>query len=150
MYLNNYQSSIFGFAILGLLSFIACEQTIETNRIVDFGTKTTVSQSKSVWFGTDTLTALHLTVEEIADSRCPEDVQCVWAGEAKVKLLAASKTDTVKLDLVISPEKNSKADTLSFDLNNKNYKALLYSVDPYPNTKVKGVKTATFTILKSN
>ena len=150
MYLNNYQSSIFGIAILGLLFFIACEKTIETSKVVDFGAKATVYQEKSVWFGTDTLTGVNVTVEEIADSRCAEDVECVWAGEAKVKLMATSKSDTVALDLTISTEKNSKTDTLSFGLNDKNYKALLYSVDPYPNTKIKAVKSATFTILKSN
>lgn len=148
MYLNNYQSFTFGALILGLLSFIACEKTTETNKLVGFGVKADLKQAESVWFGADTLTGLKVTVNKIADSRCPEDVQCVWAGDASVKLLATDLKDSVVLDLKIDPAKNSKTDTLQFSLSNKNYKALLYAVNPYPNTKIKMVKSATLTILK--
>lgn len=150
MYLNNYQSFIFGAVILGLLSFVACEKTIETNKMVDFGTKAELSQSEEIWFGTDTLTGVKVKLTEIADSRCPEDVQCIWAGEAKVKMLAVSKTDSVNLDLKISPAHSSRTDTLSVLLNSKNYKALLFDVSPYPNTNNDSEKIAIFTIINSN
>jgi hypothetical protein len=150
MYLSNYQSYAFGAIILGLLSFIACEKTIETSKIIGFGQKAVLKQSQSVWFGADTLTGMQLVVNEITDSRCPNDpnIQCVWAGEATVNLLATDTKDSVSLNLKISPAKNPQTDTVSFSLGNKYYKALLFEVNPYPNSKNEGAKFATLTILK--
>ncbi|HEX7366606.1 MAG TPA: hypothetical protein VF273_05880 [Pelobium sp.] len=150
MYLNNYQSFIFGAVILGLLSFIACEKTGEANKVVGFGVKTDFKQSESVWFGADTLSGLQITVKEINDSRCPNDpeVQCVWGGEASVKLLATDSKDSLDLMLKIDPAKNSTTDTVPFTIGSKQYKALLFSVNPYPSTKIKMVKSATLTVLR--
>nr|WP_294894235.1 hypothetical protein [uncultured Pedobacter sp.] len=148
MYLNNYQSYTFGIIILGLLSFIACEKTTETSKIIGFGEKVVLQQSDNVWFGADTITGIQIKINEIMDSRCPEDVKCIWAGEANVKLLATDLKDSVSLDLKIDPVKSSKTDTVKFTLNSKNYQALLYAVNPYPNSKNEGVKFATLTILK--
>lgn len=147
MYLNNYQSFIFGAIIIGLLSFVACEKTVETKKIIGFGVKAELAQTKSIWFGADTLTGVKVSVSEIADSRCPEDLICVWAGEAKVKLLAVNKKDSLAIQLSLSAPK----DSLNFSLGDKNYKAILSDVNPYPNsTKNQGVKFATFTILNKN
>lgn len=148
MYLNNYQSFAFGFIILGLLSFIACEKTTETSKILEFGKQAELKQTESIWFGSDTLTGVKVKVNEIADSRCPKDVQCVWAGEVTVKLLFSANKDSLNLDLKIVPANKYKTDTLSFTLNSKNYKALLFDVTPYPNTKNQGSKFAALTILK--
>ncbi len=150
MYLNNKQSFTFGAIILALLSFIACEKTLETSKIIGFGLKADLAPSESVWFGADTLTGLKVTVTKIEDSRCPEDefVQCVWAGEANVDLLAVEQQDSLSLKLKIDPTKTSKTDTLSFTLNSKNYKAVLFAVNPYPSTNNEGSNFATLTILK--
>lgn len=150
MYLNNKQSFTFGFIILALVFFIACEKTIETSKIIGYGTRVELKQTESIWFGADSLTGLKVTVTEIADSRCPEDVDCVWAGEAKVDLLAVQTQDSVNLKLTIDPTNSYKIDTLDFTLNSKNYKALLFAVDPYPSTKNEGAKFATLTVLQSN
>lgn len=150
MYLNNYQSFIFGTLIIGLLSFVACEKTTEISKILGFGGKAELMQTDSIWFGTDSLTGIKVSVTEIADSRCPEDVQCVWAGEANVDVLASYNEESIKLKLKIDPAKSSKTDTVNFTLNSKNYKALLFAVNPYPNTKIKAVKVATITVLNTN
>ncbi len=153
MYLNNYQSFTFGAIIIGLLSFVACEKTAETQKIIGFGIKTELAQTESIWFGSDTLTGLKVRVIEIADSRCPNDpnVQCVWAGEAKVKFTATHNTDSVGFDLKISPTENPETDTVSFKLNSKNYQAILYAVNPKPTANNnQGAKFATFTILNNN
>lgn len=152
MYLNNQQSFAFGFIILGLLSFIACEKTIETSKLAAFGVKTDLKQAESIWFGADTLTGLQVTVKDINDSRCPNDptVQCVWGGEANVKLLVSADNDSTSIDVKLAPTNNYKTDTVSFKLKNNNYKAVLFDVSPYPNNKNQGSKFATLTILNSN
>ncbi|HTN21192.1 MAG TPA: hypothetical protein VL125_11985 [Pelobium sp.] len=147
MYLNNYQSFIFGAVILGILSFIACEKTIETSKIVGFGVNVELAPSESVWFGSDTLSGVYTKVDNIEDSRCPEGAVCVWAGEAKTSLLVVQKQDSVNLNLKL----NSPTDSVSFSLNNKSYKAVLTAVNPYPNLKNNtSAKSATLTILITN
>lgn len=41
-------------------------------------------------------------VELVEDSRCPEDVQCVWAGNAKIKVRVTKgdKSELVQLEMV--------------------------------------------------
>ena len=45
-------------------------------------------------------------IELIEDSRCPTDVQCVWAGNAKIKLRFSkgSSEETVELNTFIKPK----------------------------------------------
>ena len=72
--------------------------------------------------------------ELIDDSRCPEDVVCVWEGEAKIGLwLQISGQDTTFLPLTIpgfvtaESQVHASSDTLSFHF-------MLQQLDPYPNT----------------
>ncbi|HJS52254.1 MAG TPA: hypothetical protein VJ781_10175 [Pyrinomonadaceae bacterium] len=45
-------------------------------------------------------------IELIEDSRCPTDVQCVWAGNAKIKLRFSkgSSEETVELNTFVKPK----------------------------------------------
>lgn len=59
------------------------------------------------------------------DSRCPEGVQCVWAGNAKVVLRlskARRRTSTVSLNTGVDPK---QADY-------RGYEVRLVKLDPYP------------------
>lgn len=69
--------------------------------------------------------ALALTFSAVTeDSRCPSDVQCVWAGQATVTLLAtADGSNSQELTLTIPTP-----DTASF----AGYSIQLLSLDPYP------------------
>lgn len=45
---------------------------------------------------------LSITVNSIvSDSRCPSDVQCIWAGELKVNVTFAAQTKTETVDIVL-------------------------------------------------
>jgi len=73
--------------------------------------------------------AFKISFQEILeDSRCPSDVQCVWAGQAKVLLHFTEKnkpTDNVELILgVDNPELATKVIGA--------YTIRLLEVDPYP------------------
>ena len=68
------------------------------------------------------------------DSRCPEDVICVWEGTAEIELwLLKSSIDTTFLSVTIpgfitaESEHHVSTDTLD-------YRITLLQLDPYPNT----------------
>ena len=68
------------------------------------------------------------------DSRCPEDVICIWEGAAEIELwLLKSSTDTTFLSVTIpgfitsESEHHVSTDTLD-------YRITLLQLDPYPNT----------------
>lgn len=149
MYLNTVQTYIFSVILLLVVAFAACEKTEESKKIVPFNQEVSLAANEHVWFGSDTISGLKVMVDDINDSRCPSDVNCVWAGEARVSLLVNPKTDSVYVALKISPTNNSVADTVGFTIQNKNYKAALKAVMPYPlANQTTTTKTATFTIFK--
>lgn len=146
MYLSNLQSYFFGFILILFMGFIACEKSNEELQTIDFGKAVELEKSESIFYGSSSQNGLKVNVDEISDSRCPSDVFCIWQGEAKVKLNIESNIDSTSITLGISPNIN---DSLSFKLNNENYQAILYSVNPYPNTsKPKDVKKAKITVIK--
>ena len=51
---------------------------------VEAGAEVTLAPGEAVSLGSSDLTVRFLAVS--ADSRCPRDVQCIWAGEVKVQL----------------------------------------------------------------
>ena len=89
------------------------------------------------------LTGGSLTFAEVQDSRCPEGVQCVRAGEVVVTLQARSgaatnESQNVRMCLgdceVLFPEKGFREkDTANVSLNGANYRLILTEVNPYPN-----------------
>jgi hypothetical protein len=66
--------------------------------------------------------SLDFTITEINDSRCPNDVVCVWEGKADVKIEVASP---VKGSIMLSTY-NHLLDTIG------NYSFELIDVSPYP------------------
>jgi hypothetical protein len=87
---------------------------------------------------------LRIKFVSVEDSRCPKDVNCIWAGNAKV---------TIKVT-------NRKGETKTFDLNTNlqgrsakfdGYEIALGNVSPYPSSNIRinpNGYTASFTITK--
>lgn len=66
----------------------------------------------------------------VEDSRCPKDVDCVWAGNAKVTLKLTSskgKTKTVEINT------NIDAKSIKFE----GYELSLGDVNPYPASNIR-------------
>ncbi len=90
------------------------------------------------------LTGGSLTFADIEDSRCPEDVQCVRAGEAIVTLQTRAaptinETQIVKMclgDCISLYPKGGfrEADTANISLDGTKYRLILTEVNPYPHT----------------
>lgn len=77
----------------------------------------------------ETVTArgLELRWVELADSRCPADVQCIWEGEAVVTLeVGGDGLETTRIELGLRPGGTSEPLALAGHL------LRLLSVEPYP------------------
>jgi hypothetical protein len=85
-----------------------------------------------------------LTFFEVSDSRCPDGVQCVWAGNATVDLALAGVTTEggftshVSMCLGACDTKFKLADTLDYEFTGQKYRFILNAVTPVP---VKDVTT---------
>lgn len=76
---------------------------------------------------------LSVKLNTINDSRCPKNVQCIWAGNVVVNLSLLKndkEADTDNLCLGCNPN----SDTKIFDVNGKQYKIKLIEVNPYPDS----------------
>ncbi|QEC52034.1 hypothetical protein EDD80_11161 [Anseongella ginsenosidimutans] len=97
---------------------------------------------------------MELQLSGINDSRCPEGVNCVWAGAAvtTLALKAPSFQDTLKLCLgdcrqLGLPFRERHSDTLS--VNGRRYELSLLEVLPYPGAGKEGEdKTARYSLRK--
>ena len=70
---------------------------------------------------------VRLQLEEVQDSRCAEGVTCVWAGQAKVILLAQDEGEAQphRLPLTLDDPQANRGQTGKFTVQ-------LYAVNPYP------------------
>ncbi len=67
------------------------------------------------------------------DSRCPEDVTCIWAGNASLQFFTKNTASII----------NTYSEPHSFETNGYNIK--LISLSPYPNSK-KSIKKEDYTV----
>ncbi len=90
------------------------------------------------------LTGGSLTFADIQDSRCPEDVQCIRAGEAIVTLHTravptVNESQILKMCLgecidLYPKGRFREVDTANISLDGTKYRLILTEVNPYPNT----------------
>ena len=68
----------------------------------------------------------------LEDSRCPRNVQCVWAGRAKVEVeIIEAKKDVVKKELVLGQTRGAEiSDKVIFTSENMTVK--VKHITPYP------------------
>ena len=93
-----------------------------------------------------------LTFFEVEDSRCPEGVQCIWAGEASVDLaLEGVSTEgkiTRHVKMCFGTCSSFQPDTLDQEFAGENYQFILKSVTPSLKADVQ-VKKPDYTIALS-
>lgn len=119
--------------IIGWLA-IGCQRTNDGTALPQ-GT-VLVGNKRTARIGQD----VTITADTIMDSRCPKDVQCVWAGNARVAFTLSnnviSQKDTLCIGDCRAPSKGN-VDTIL--IGNTRYKVTLLDVTPYPvaNTTTK-------------
>ncbi|WP_020602133.1 hypothetical protein [Spirosoma spitsbergense] len=118
-----------GLLIVGTLCFAACKssETVPTNS-VSLGMNQSARLSSGV----------AVRVDSIQDSRCPVGVTCVWAGQAKVKMLLSKDSDSTMVSLILEPGvmagSPKRLDSTNVSLSSETYKVILKDVNPYPTT----------------
>ena len=101
--------------VCGLMSMTACAtQPVGGNpegRMIQDGQTFTMHAGERVTFA-DSSALRYLRVTN--DSRCPPNVQCVWAGEAKIGVVIAQKgmAEETKVLTLASPDSQATAGNL--------------------------------------
>lgn len=130
---------------LALFAMAAC--TTDEVTIAKLGDNFDLKVNQSVSF-TDNSSTIDTKLVTIADSRCPQDVQCVRAGEAIVTLnvqVGQEKFEGVKV--CIQCEKAMGiTETAEVKAKNRTYKINLKAVNPYPKAGSTPEQTATLVI----
>lgn len=85
-----------------------------------------------------------LYVNSIDDSRCPANVQCIWQGQAKVKLTLSKGTASSTVELIIGAQASP---TAQVTLGSAVYTVTLQDVVPYPGTANTAPKKAVISIV---
>jgi len=75
--------------------------------------------------------------EVISDSRCPKDVTCVWAGEAKVMIEIFEKGKLINEKLVVINAYAIDEIPLQFSAEGGIYSITAFRLFPYPSTASK-------------
>ena len=83
--------------------------------------------------------------ELISDSRCPEDVTCVWAGEAKVLVELYEKGKLCGEEILVISCGGQASVLLENLFAGAAYKITGFNLQPYPNTSVK-IKPSDYTL----
>ncbi|MCR9183169.1 MAG: hypothetical protein NXH73_09610 [Flavobacteriaceae bacterium] len=79
----------------------------------------------------------------IEDSRCPSDVTCVWAGQAKVLAIIKTEKETIENELIFhGTATGSENENTVFLSNNKKY--IGYQLSPYPETSLPIIQRTYF------
>lgn len=133
------------FSAIALFTMIAC--TAEDVTIAKLGDNFDLKANESVSF-TDNNSTLKAKLVKIEDSRCPEGVQCIRAGEAIVTLdLQVGNESFSGIKVCVQCEKSMGiTETAEVKAKNRTYKINLKAVNPYPKANMSPVQTATLVI----
>lgn len=79
-------------------------------------------------------------IDSIMDSRCPINVNCIWAGQASVALTLSKENATAATHLILgaSTAAGKRADSTTVLLASQTYIVILRNVTPYPGTGTTG------------
>lgn len=136
-------------AIILIAFFSSCSDQLQsikgTQQSKRLGEEASLKETAEAYYALENGDTINLKVIKIEDSRCPEDVVCIWAGQARVSFQI---NDLEALyQLCLGAESESCTNTLEFTNNGQNYLIKLVEVTPYPNTtRSDDIKTAVFVL----
>jgi hypothetical protein len=131
-------------------------QTPAKNDGIAFGTTFSLQQHDQVTLsGGEVPRLLHVSAQQLSDSRCPANVMCVQYGNATVVLEASNsqgKNEHIELCLGDCGAGNMQStDTVTASVGATNYRFTLTEVSPFPGMEQEGdVKKAKLVVEKLN
>lgn len=134
------------FIIFFALLFIGCDKHATS---IDINASSTFTIKEGTYFR---VLNFEWYLKNIADSRCPQDVNCIRAGEAIVNLVISNADVTnFNLALCLGPDCKNRPNFYTFSLAGITYKLELIDVNPHPRFPGNSTrKTATFRLVKAN
>ncbi|WP_460947032.1 hypothetical protein [Spirosoma daeguense] len=139
-----FSTQLISFLTAGMLLAASCNSTDTppTDRV-------SLKMNQSARLGSEVV----VRVDSIEDNRCPMNANCIWAGQAKVKLQIAKDQDSKNLQLMLGQDiqnkENKRPDSTGVTLANEIYKVILREVTPYPETtSSKPQQTAVIQVTK--
>jgi uncharacterized lipoprotein YmbA len=96
----------------------------EQARTVELGIEATLAPGSTVAVKGTALNVRFVSVSE--DSRCPKDVNCIWAGEVRVQLEIQLAQDVSRVEFLEGGTKASGP-----------YRVMLVRVEPQPTSKAR-------------
>lgn len=128
------KSAIILAATMGLLT--GCEKDDATPVVAAaFAERVALRQQQSGAFPSQRAPELTITVDKISDSRCPEDVVCVWGGEAETTLTVRSENGTSQVLTLWLAGTGSRPNSATVPANGRRYLVVLHAVTPYPKAR---------------
>ncbi|GAA4456838.1 hypothetical protein GCM10023189_26690 [Nibrella saemangeumensis] len=121
---------LMGMCLLTAGLFLSCERTAVTTE--PESVTTTTARHETAKVGND----VTVSVDDIKDSRCPMNANCVWMGNATVSVTLTKGGEQVKATLCLgacSQNTSMKSrDVTTVKLGNTTYEVTLSEVKPYP------------------
>lgn len=131
----SFTKQIAGVFIIGSVLFAACRSSDSGKMPSD---QVSLGLHQSARIGAD----VAVRADSIQDSRCPLDANCIWAGQAKVKLHLSKDTDSKSVGLILEPgaskDPAKRKDSTHVTLAGSAYKVILREVTPYPSRATEG------------
>lgn len=141
------------FALAGCLGFQNNQVQADVNANLD--TPFLLKQNQTAFLASENLMIRFLDIQ--SDSRCPIDVQCIWAGEAEARLGLQLATDAgstgLFTEMLLVKGAGDDASVKVFKASkDASYSIKLIRVDPYPRsntTKESRDYTITLSVSKA-
>lgn len=111
----------FAFALFALVSIFSCKK-----ELMVLGKKHTLKYKDTATLSRG---SMFVQIEDIVDSRCPENAVCFWEGEAVVTFLVSDETIPYTVEIAMSNEEPAET---TFTTTTGDYKMTLEKVEPYP------------------
>ena len=100
------------------------------------------------------LNQLSVQLQSLEDSRCPMNAMCIRQGSAVATLEVKDAAGNSKSQVLYLGEKlpapndrgDRSVDSVDVSLGQKNYRLILHSVEPYPNTSAVPEETQTISV----
>ncbi|KAA3601463.1 MAG: hypothetical protein DWQ06_07535 [Calditrichaeota bacterium] len=119
-------------------ALVSCKTTNQSSNSQPFKNYSNFSSPIQIRFGEQLFFEdnLEVTFQSVLnDSRCPQNVQCAWQGNAEIILTIknADKSISEFVNLVIDG-KNDRNSSNHQVINSNNYNFILLELNPYPQT----------------
>ncbi len=119
-------------AFLGCLTGCQKDESVAPRIGAPFNQQVALHQQQSGAFPSQRAPELTVTVDKISDSRCPEDVTCIWAGEVETTLTVRGENGTAQALTLKLSGLSPRQDSATVQADGRRYLVVLHAVAPHP------------------